>query len=308
MADVDLSVTAPDTVASSSLDGIVNLGDLRKPGKPASTLYADGDSVRAVRLSPTESNLLASTHGHRWRVWDRRKPTVPLCTVHAHSHTVKDLRWHARNREALMTCSTDKTVKFWNFSRAVNQPETADADEALDRVLQTGTALSNIHPISHSEAVVGYGDEIALLDCRVRRISDRKAKIEPIRSWPLRRSRAVGLRTSEQGIVQSLTLFEGDLHFADIGLQLLKETGIDDTASVAAKTRHEDEGVLANLKDGWRIKHMPMRKPHRRLSDFGGLLGRKADPPERTVNTSTAGRHERSVHQAETVEDEIASE
>ena len=268
VASLDASCEAPETIVSGCLDGAIALWDLRDSRIPSQTLYTDQTSVRNVKLSPVDSNLLASTHGLGFHVWDLRKLMVPICSIEAHPYDVRDIEWHPHIRERLGTCSSDGTVKFWNFSRVAGRLENPPASVALDRVMETGIALSSIFQLHCADAVIAFGDEVLLLDCRVKRISDRRARVQPVKSWRIGQSRAVGIRNRADGYLQCLAIVSGNLHILELTAQALKDLG----ARASTKPHNQSPSVIS----GRALKRKPISakiaENARRSNDFSGLL------------------------------------
>ena len=243
---IDASSRQPDLLASSSIDGLVHSWDLRDSRRPVQQFYTDSGSVHKVRLSPIDEHLLASARGNRYEVWDLRSPSKPARSIKAHDGRVRDLQWHPQVQAHLTTCSFDGTIKFWNWSRtnnAGNKAEIYGAVDALDRTLQTNLPIAEAVHIPETQGVATVGDRLSLFDCRIRAISDRKAKVEPIHVWHLSTSqtKVVGLQTSRDTTARLWTLEGGALNGFTLSASLLSRIGgasrSSTTSSISATNR-----------------------------------------------------------------------
>ena len=271
---MDASLLVPDLIASSSIDGLTNIWDLRVPSDPSQTLYIDSSSIRNVKFSPLDANLLASTHGTRWRIWDLRNTSGPIVTTPAHSYRVNDISWHGSRRERITTCSSDGSVKIWNHTAISSHSLDALADDALERELLTDVALTSVHRVPASEALIAVGDEILLLDARTTKISDRKVKAVVKNAWPIRRSRAIGVRDTMDSNLQVLTLSDGDLHTGNISSddwdQLKMEPRVDPDDSI--KTERGRSGHYKQYPSHSSMHRSTVKTPMKTPFAFGGLL------------------------------------
>ena len=84
-----------------------------------------------VKWNRVDENILASSHDRSLHIWDLRKGVSPVKTILAHDRSIRGLDWNRTRRTGIVTCSLDKTVKFWDYSRS-DKPE---------RVLLTNTPV-----------------------------------------------------------------------------------------------------------------------------------------------------------------------
>ena len=104
---------------------------MRTPQEPVCS-FRDWDAgALQVKWNRVDENILASTHDRSLHIWDRRKGVTPLKTILAHERSIRGLDWNRTRRTGVVTCSLDKTVKFWDYARG-DEPE---------RILRTNTPV-----------------------------------------------------------------------------------------------------------------------------------------------------------------------
>ncbi|KAL8326035.1 hypothetical protein RB597_009041 [Gaeumannomyces tritici] len=129
ITDINFSAHHPDLLATCAVDGYVHNWDLRRPRQPALSFCDWTAGATQVKYSRQDPFTLASSHDRLLHIWDNRKPTEPVKTLTAHSSKIYGLDWNRTRPTALVTCSLDKSIKFWDYSR--------DGEE-LERVIRTG--------------------------------------------------------------------------------------------------------------------------------------------------------------------------
>ncbi|ODQ66808.1 WD40 repeat-like protein [Nadsonia fulvescens var. elongata DSM 6958] len=121
ITDINFHPQHPDVLATCSVDTYVLNWDLRDPSKP-SQLFSDwisgASQVKWNRINP---NILASSHDRRVHLWDIRKGSVPFCTINAHSRKINGINFSFLEETQLVTCSSDGTVKFWDYGKEIPQ-------------------------------------------------------------------------------------------------------------------------------------------------------------------------------------------
>ena len=128
ITDINFSAHYPDILATCAVDSVVLCWDLRHPSRPAMTFcdwFAGATQVKWNRQNP---HILASSHDKYLRIWDDRKGAYPLRSIEAHATKIYGVDWSRTETSDLVTCSLDKTIKFWNYTKDTDEP---------DRVLQT---------------------------------------------------------------------------------------------------------------------------------------------------------------------------
>ncbi|EEQ87141.1 WD repeat protein [Blastomyces dermatitidis ER-3] len=123
ITDINFSAHHPDVLATCAVDSFIHCWDLRCPARPAisfSDWFAGATQVKWNRQDP---HVIASSHDRFLQIWDDRVGARPLRTIVAHNTKIYGLDWNRTRREALVTCSLDKTIKFWDYSVAEDIPE-----------------------------------------------------------------------------------------------------------------------------------------------------------------------------------------
>ncbi|KPI41424.1 putative RWD, RING finger and WD repeat-containing protein [Cyphellophora attinorum] len=128
ITDINFSAHNPDVLATCAVDSFVHSWDLRAPGRPAISFSDWFAAATQVKWSRQDEYVLASSHDKFLRIWDTRKGAIPVRTVEAHSTRIYGLDWNRFERNKIVTCSLDRTIKFWNCDNAEDVP---------DRVIET---------------------------------------------------------------------------------------------------------------------------------------------------------------------------
>ncbi|POS88278.1 hypothetical protein EPUL_000898 [Erysiphe pulchra] len=129
ITDINFSAHHPDILATCAVDGYVHLWDLRRPHKPANTFTDWFSGATQVKCNRQNQHIFASSHDQWLRIWDDRNSAVPLRSINAHASKIYGLDWNRTKETAIVTCSLDKTIKFWDYSNNVEKEE---------RIIQTG--------------------------------------------------------------------------------------------------------------------------------------------------------------------------
>lgn len=123
ITDINFSAHHPDILATCAVDSFVHCWDLRIPARPVisfSDWFAGATQVKWNRQDP---HVIASSHDKFLRIWDDRMGAYPIRSIEAHSTKIYGVDWNRVRREALVTCSLDKTIKFWDYTAEEDVPE-----------------------------------------------------------------------------------------------------------------------------------------------------------------------------------------
>lgn len=123
ICDINFSAHHPDILATCSVDSFVHCWDIRSPSRPALSFCDWVAGATQVKWNRQDSHLLASSHDKKLRIWDDRKGAYPLRTIEAHSTKIYGVDWNRNHADSLITCSLDKTIKFWNIKTSKDEPE-----------------------------------------------------------------------------------------------------------------------------------------------------------------------------------------
>ncbi|GAB9465561.1 hypothetical protein Gpo141_00002966 [Globisporangium polare] len=118
VSDISWSPTEPWILATCSADTKTHLWDIRTPQKPVQTLYAFTSSAIQVEWNRVDQTSIATAHDGEVRIWDTRaSDRTPAVMITAHMQKIYGIDWHPTRMYELVTCSEDKTVKFWNVTQ-----------------------------------------------------------------------------------------------------------------------------------------------------------------------------------------------
>ncbi|KAH9061149.1 hypothetical protein EDB87DRAFT_1722223, partial [Lactarius vividus] len=145
ITDINWHTLDPDIVVSTGIDSWLWAWDLRTPQKPImglSTFNAGGTQVKWNRL---DGNILASSHLNEVLIWDRRKGSMPVKNIKAHSAKIYGIDWAHNSSRELLTCSLDKTIKLWDVD---SSPTGLEGTRRSDDIASTLPGGSICEPFS----------------------------------------------------------------------------------------------------------------------------------------------------------------
>ncbi|KAI0689793.1 hypothetical protein BC835DRAFT_1367485 [Cytidiella melzeri] len=117
ITDINWHTTDPDIVVSTGIDSWLWAWDLRITSKPVMGLCAFNAGATQVKWNRQDGNLLASSHMNEVLIWDRRKGSLPITNIKAHSSKIYGIDWAHHKRDEIVTCSLDKTIKVWDTQK-----------------------------------------------------------------------------------------------------------------------------------------------------------------------------------------------
>ena len=123
ITDINFSAHHPDRLATCAVDSFVHCWDLRTPSRPAisfSDWFAGATQVKWNRQDP---HVIASSHDRFLRIWDDRMGAYPIKSIEAHNTKIYGVDWNRVRPGAVVTCSLDKTIKFWDYTIDSDVPE-----------------------------------------------------------------------------------------------------------------------------------------------------------------------------------------
>ena len=123
ISDINFSAHYPDILATCAVDSFVHCWDLRRPARPAMTFCDWFAGATQVKWNRTNPHILASSHDKFLRIWDDRKGAYPLRSIEAHATKIYGVDWNRFETNNLVTCSLDKTIKFWDYTKDDDEPE-----------------------------------------------------------------------------------------------------------------------------------------------------------------------------------------
>ncbi|KAB5560212.1 WD repeat-containing protein [Coniochaeta sp. 2T2.1] len=123
ITDINFSAHHPDMLATCAVDGYVHCWDLRRPRQPALSFTDWFAGATQVKYNRQNQHILASSHDRWLHIWDDRKPLKPLKTITAHTSKIYGLDWNRTRSTGIVTCSLDKSIKFWDYGKEDDLPE-----------------------------------------------------------------------------------------------------------------------------------------------------------------------------------------
>jgi WD40 repeat protein len=117
ITDINFSAHHPDMLATCAVDGYVHCWDLRRPRQAALTFCDWFAGATQVKYNRQDEHILASSHDRWLHIWDDRKAVEPLKSISAHTSKIYGLDWNRTSSTAVVTCSLDKSIKFWDYAK-----------------------------------------------------------------------------------------------------------------------------------------------------------------------------------------------
>ena len=124
ITDINFSAHHPDILATCAVDSFVHCWDIRHPRKPAISFSDWFAGATQVKWNRQDSHIIASSHDKMLRIWDDRKGAYPLRSIRAHATKIYGVDWNRVEPHNLVTCSLDKTIKFWDYESTTDNPQT----------------------------------------------------------------------------------------------------------------------------------------------------------------------------------------
>lgn len=123
ITDINFSAHHADMLATCAVDGYVHCWDLRRPRQPVLTFCDWFAGATQVKYNRQDPHILASSHDQWLRIWDDRKGAEPLRSINAHESKIYGVDWNRTRATGLVTCSLDKSIKFWDYGNESDEPE-----------------------------------------------------------------------------------------------------------------------------------------------------------------------------------------
>ncbi|KAE8229061.1 hypothetical protein CF326_g5980 [Tilletia indica] len=147
ITDINWHSMFPDVLASCGIDAWTWVWDLRTPPtKPVQGYSAWNAPCTQIKWNRATPYRLATACDNKVLIWDERKGAIPLCTIEAHESRIYGIDWDRHEvlgHDRLLTCSLDRTVKFWNL--ALPEAQKAIADREL--VTEPESIIETGHPV-----------------------------------------------------------------------------------------------------------------------------------------------------------------
>lgn len=175
ITDINFSAHHPDSLATCSVDGYVHCWDLRRPRQPAITFCDWFAGATQVKYSRQDPFIIASSHDRWLHIWDERKCSEPLRSISAHTSKIYGIDWNRNRASAIVTCSLDKSIKFWDYEQADDVPE---------RVIRTDFPVWRARhtPFGHGLLAMPQNEpgHLYLFDRRINDELPKDGPVEPV--------------------------------------------------------------------------------------------------------------------------------
>ncbi|KIX10089.1 uncharacterized protein Z518_01170 [Rhinocladiella mackenziei CBS 650.93] len=123
ITDINFSAHNPDVLATCAVDSFVHCWDLRAPLRPVNSFSDWFAGATQVKWSRQDEHVIASSHDKFLHIWDARNGAYPVKTIEAHGTKIYGVDWNRYQPQKIVTCSLDKTIKFWDFDNPEDLPE-----------------------------------------------------------------------------------------------------------------------------------------------------------------------------------------
>ncbi|KAK7205999.1 WD40-repeat-containing domain protein [Myxozyma melibiosi] len=122
ITDINFHSFDPELLATCAVDAFVHVWDMRAPAKPIQSFCDWRASATQVKWNRQNPHVVASSHDRFVRIWDDRFGARPLRSINAHSTKIYGVDFNRLKETQLITCSLDKTVKYWDYSNQKDEP------------------------------------------------------------------------------------------------------------------------------------------------------------------------------------------
>lgn len=123
ITDINFSAHNPDVLATCAVDSFVHCWDLRAPLRPVNSFSDWFAGATQVKWSRQDEHTIASSHDKFLHIWDDRKGAYPVRTIEAHGTKIYGIDWNRHHPKRIVTCSLDRTIKFWDLDVEDDMPE-----------------------------------------------------------------------------------------------------------------------------------------------------------------------------------------
>lgn len=141
ITDINFHPHDPEMLATCLIDTFVYAWDMRVPRRPVLKYSEWRAGATQVKWNHASPHQLVLGHHHDFYVWDSRKGAIPLLKIAgAHNGKINGLDFSGKN---LITCSNDKTVKFW----PIGAENTENSPKEPTIVLHTSYPVARARPL-----------------------------------------------------------------------------------------------------------------------------------------------------------------
>ncbi|SCW04224.1 LAFE_0H08812g1_1 [Lachancea fermentati] len=176
ITDINFHPSHPEILATCSIDTYVHSWDMRIAQRPYYSTSAWRAGASQVKWNFQNSNIMASAHANEVFIWDLRKGCTPLHKLQGHKSSVNSIDFNRFKETEIMSSSNDGTVKFWDYSKNVDDPTrtvTTEFPVWRGRYLPFGQGYC-IMPM------VGGNNSVYLSNTNVSNEGDSHSKFQPV--------------------------------------------------------------------------------------------------------------------------------
>ncbi|KIX96896.1 uncharacterized protein Z520_07616 [Fonsecaea multimorphosa CBS 102226] len=123
ITDINFSAHHPDVLATCAVDSFVHSWDLRAPARPVNSFSDWFAGATQVKWNRQDEHVVASSHDKFLHIWDDRNGAYPVRTIEAHGTKIYGIDWNRHLQHKIVTCSLDRTIKFWDLDGEESTPE-----------------------------------------------------------------------------------------------------------------------------------------------------------------------------------------
>lgn len=116
ITDINFHPLDPELLATCAVDTFIFSWDMRTPRRPVGKWAEWRAGATQIKWNHSNPHQIASAHDHSFYLWDARNGARPVLHIDkAHDGKINGLDF-SRGRNKLLTCSNDKTVKYWDLN------------------------------------------------------------------------------------------------------------------------------------------------------------------------------------------------
>lgn len=131
ITDINWHPLNPNVMGTTGMDAAIRGWDLRTDcHRPTVRLSAWGAAGTQFKWNRKNEYLLATAHHREVLVWDCRKGSMPVVELQAHDSKIYGIDWDRLEEHKLVTCSLDKTIKYWSLPTLSGGKDTEEEPHA----------------------------------------------------------------------------------------------------------------------------------------------------------------------------------
>lgn len=272
ITDINFSAHDPDMLATCGVDSLVQCWDLRSPKRPAMTFADWYAGASQVKWNRQDRHILASSHDRFLHVWDNRKGAEPLRTISAHTTKIYGIDWNRTERNHILTCSLDMSMKFWDYQVHEDEPK---------RVIRTDYPIWRARHTPFGCGVLampqrGGENAIHLYDARLDAGHAKDAATEPLHIFDGHMDKVKEFLWRTQGTVNE-SIDDRDFQLVSWGTDnslLLHKIDVELTGKVGYRKGQPGDGRIRSTRQGadYRTYHEPLSVKAAESSGLGSLF------------------------------------